>query len=141
MSLDRGFAEMVLYIEACESGSIFQGTLQDGLKIYAVVCVGEGCFCVFDLTSGACHRATIHICELALVSCSHSISQYLPRQVLCADCAGLPCRQQQMLWSRPGGHTALGRPLGRRPNLAPAWATCSPFLSWKTSAFCMTACL
>jgi len=36
MSPRSGFAEMVIYIEACESGSIFQGTLDDGLKIYAV---------------------------------------------------------------------------------------------------------
>lgn len=26
-----------MYIEACESGSIFEGTLDDSLKIYAVV--------------------------------------------------------------------------------------------------------
>jgi Peptidase C13 family len=34
---NSGFAEMVMYIEACESGSIFEGTLDDSLKIYAVV--------------------------------------------------------------------------------------------------------
>lgn len=26
-----------MYIEACESGSLFEGTLNDSLKIYAVV--------------------------------------------------------------------------------------------------------
>mmetsp|Transcript_14739 Transcript_14739/g.44517 ORF Transcript_14739/g.44517 Transcript_14739/m.44517 type:complete len:505 (-) Transcript_14739:2015-3529(-) len=31
-----GFAEMVLYVEACESGSMFQGLLDDSLPIYAV---------------------------------------------------------------------------------------------------------
>jgi Peptidase C13 family len=34
---NSGFAEMVMYIEACESGSIFEGILDDSLKIYAVV--------------------------------------------------------------------------------------------------------
>jgi legumain len=33
---ENGFAEMVMYIEACESGSMFEGTLDDSLKIYAV---------------------------------------------------------------------------------------------------------
>lgn len=31
----RGFGEMVLYIEACESGSIFEGLLEDNLNVYA----------------------------------------------------------------------------------------------------------
>ncbi|KAG0613884.1 hypothetical protein M758_6G136500 [Ceratodon purpureus] len=31
----RGYKEMVIYIEACESGSIFQGLLPAGLNIYA----------------------------------------------------------------------------------------------------------
>lgn len=30
----RGFADMVLYIEACESGSIFEGLLPEGINIY-----------------------------------------------------------------------------------------------------------
>ena len=30
-----GFKEMVLYIEACESGSIFEGLLEDDLEVYA----------------------------------------------------------------------------------------------------------
>lgn len=36
MPRGRGFAEMVLYIEACESGSIFQGMLDESLPVYAV---------------------------------------------------------------------------------------------------------
>ena len=32
---DGGFADMVVYIEACESGSIFQGLLSDSSNIYA----------------------------------------------------------------------------------------------------------
>eukprot|EP00884_Botryococcus_braunii_P000248 jgi/Botrbrau1/10223/Bobra.0362s0013.1 len=34
-SESRGFADMVVYIEACESGSIFEGLLSDSLNIYA----------------------------------------------------------------------------------------------------------
>lgn len=34
-SQSNGFADMVVYIEACESGSIFEGLLSDSLKIYA----------------------------------------------------------------------------------------------------------
>ena len=30
----RGFADMVLYVEACESGSMFQGLLTDDMQIY-----------------------------------------------------------------------------------------------------------
>lgn len=32
--LCRGFADLVLYVEACESGSIFEGLLPDELNIY-----------------------------------------------------------------------------------------------------------
>lgn len=32
--LCRGFADLVLYVEACESGSIFEGLLDDSLNIY-----------------------------------------------------------------------------------------------------------
>ncbi|KAL4426127.1 hypothetical protein ABPG77_002713 [Micractinium sp. CCAP 211/92] len=32
---EGAFHEMVIYIEACESGSIFEGLLEDGLRIYA----------------------------------------------------------------------------------------------------------
>ena len=31
-----GFADLVFYVEACESGSIFDGLLDDDLEIYAV---------------------------------------------------------------------------------------------------------
>lgn len=31
----RGFADLVFYVEACESGSIFEGLLSDDLNIYA----------------------------------------------------------------------------------------------------------
>lgn len=31
----QGFGEMVLYIEACESGSIFEGLLEDDIEVYA----------------------------------------------------------------------------------------------------------
>jgi legumain len=37
----HGFAEMVLYIEACESGSMFKGLLEDDLGIYAVTAANE----------------------------------------------------------------------------------------------------
>jgi legumain len=37
----HGFAEMVLYIEACESGSMFKGLLEDDLGIYATTAANE----------------------------------------------------------------------------------------------------
>lgn len=57
-SLRRGFAEMVMYIEACESGSIFQGTLDDSLKIYAVVRLANY---FYHLGGGACQDIFMHI--------------------------------------------------------------------------------
>jgi len=38
---NHGFGEMVLYIEACESGSMFKGILEDDLGIYAVTAANE----------------------------------------------------------------------------------------------------
>jgi legumain len=37
----HGFAEMVLYIEACESGSMFKGLLEDDLGVYATTAANE----------------------------------------------------------------------------------------------------
>lgn len=37
----HGFAEMVLYIEACESGSMFKGILEDDLDVYATTAANE----------------------------------------------------------------------------------------------------
>ena len=31
----RGFKDMVIYMEACEAGSMFQGLLTDDLNVYA----------------------------------------------------------------------------------------------------------
>jgi legumain len=46
----NGFAQMVFYIEACESGSIFAGTLPENIKIYATTASNPdesswGCYC------------------------------------------------------------------------------------------------
>jgi len=34
MAVCRGFADLVFYVEACESGSMFEGLLNDKLNIY-----------------------------------------------------------------------------------------------------------
>jgi len=46
----NGFAQLVFYIEACESGSIFEGTLPANIKVYATTASNAeesswGCYC------------------------------------------------------------------------------------------------
>lgn len=41
MAANNQFAEMVLYIEACESGSMFLGLLDDDLNVYATTAANE----------------------------------------------------------------------------------------------------
>lgn len=46
----HGFKEMVMYIEACESGSMFEGVLEDDLNVYATTAANGqesswGCYC------------------------------------------------------------------------------------------------
>lgn len=40
-SKHHGFKEMVLYIEACESGSLFKGILEDDLNVFATTAANE----------------------------------------------------------------------------------------------------
>lgn len=56
---------MVMYIEACESGSIFEGTLDDSLKIYAVVRM--------FLAALQCKRAAAQDEMLDCSQCSESV--------------------------------------------------------------------
>ena len=44
------YKEMVIYIEACESGSMFENTLKDNINVYAVTAANGkesswGCYC------------------------------------------------------------------------------------------------
>jgi legumain len=46
----KGFAQLVFYLEACESGSIFEGTLPANIKVYATTAANAeesswGCYC------------------------------------------------------------------------------------------------
>ncbi len=36
-----GFKELVFYVEACESGSMFRGLLEDDLNVWAVTAANE----------------------------------------------------------------------------------------------------
>ena len=41
LSQNNGFAELVFYLEACESGSMFKGMLEDDLGVYAITAANE----------------------------------------------------------------------------------------------------
>ena len=109
--INSGFAEMVLYIEACESGSLFEGTLDDSLKIYAVVC------------SSYLHRQLLRPCKnppqtmpCCLLDCTaltqHLLPAVMPHSVAdCRECRGvvLGCilpgpvaRPAARVWHLPG---------------------------------------
>jgi legumain len=53
MYADNMYEELVIYIEACESGSMFEGILDDSISIYATTAADAdesswGCYCYPD---------------------------------------------------------------------------------------------
>jgi hypothetical protein len=55
LAKNGGFAELVFYLEACESGSMFKGLLEEDLGVYAITAANEnesswGEFFIFRLT-------------------------------------------------------------------------------------------
>ena len=114
-----GYAEMVLYIEACESGSIFQGMLDETTPN------------VWATTAANAEESSWGTCAACmLLSPSFSVKSH---RLAIAYCSQSICARLSLSLLHVSLQTARASFLVRRPSSILAWVTCTLCRGWRTA--------